>query len=197
MKIGSLLANATDTFRLTYMPEFLLVKSALAPAKVVVRSLGDGVTADADATGITLLNQPRFNKQVAGYWLLPLADGLVVGKNVEVEITAGNAAADVNVYSNNTGKNFIITERNTVLANTAQSFKGFFFLGFSTIGANEQITAIFKDGTTQLLTADDIQILAAQFGQDKFLFDNLDQEFSRVDVVASQQLTVYKQYLKL
>jgi len=197
MKIGSLLANATDTFRLTYMPEFLLVLSTAAPAKVVVRSLGDGVTCDLDAAGVTLLNQPRFNKQVADYWLIPLADGLVTGKNIEIEITAGNAATDVDVFSNNTGRNYLISERNTVLANTSQSFKGFFFLGFSTIGANEQITAVFRDGTTQLLTASDVKMMAAQFGQDKFLFDNLDQEYSRIDVVASQQLTIYKHYLKL
>lgn len=196
MKLGVIAANATETFRLTYLPETLLIASTAAPAKVQVRILGEGVTHDNDSTGAVLLNQIRNNAEIANFWEYIIADGLLRGKNVEIEITAGNAATTVYGRSNSSGSCPIYLEKNTILINTQQTFEKFFVLGLSAIGNNDRVTIEYIDGTTDELAADEIKLEFANNSQSKLVIDNLEQTIKKVTVVASQQITVYKMFLK-
>ena len=199
MKLFSLAAGANNTIQLNYCPETLLIVSTVAPTKVQVRALGEGVVLDLDATGAGLMRNIRDNKEVAKNYKFRLADGLLVGKNIEIEVTAGAAATVVYCYSTGEkGENYVVTERNTVLANTSQQFKKFFTLALSAFAAGDMLTVEFADGTTQLLNdADEIKALCSETHSDILLLDNLEQDIRSVTHVPTANTTVYIQRLKV
>lgn len=199
MKIFSISSGGNNTVQLNYCPETLLIKSTVAPAKVQVRALGEGVICDLDAIGATVMRNIRNNFSDNNYYAFRLADGLLKNKNIEIEVTAGTAATDVFVYSTGEeGSNYIITERNTVLANTSQEFRKFFALGLGAFNSGDQLTINYNSGVTQLLNnADEVKALASESHQSVLLIDNLEQDVSSVVVVPSVNTTYYVQRLKL
>jgi len=141
----------------------------------------------------------RDNKAIWTHWKFRLADGLLVGKNIEIEVEAGAAATDVYCYSTGEkGGNYVVTERNTVLANTSQQFNKFFTLALSAFAAGDMLTVEYADGTTQLLNdAEEIKALCAETHQDILLLDNLEQDIKSVTHVPTANTTVYIQRLKV
>jgi len=195
MIIGTVAQNTTSTFRLPYCPETLLLVSAGLPVKVQVRVLGEGVIADLDGAGLTLVKQVRVNKDVANYYRVNIANGLIRNKNIEIDITAhATNAVVVHEYSTgNLGSGFVMTERTTVLANTAQTFENFFGLGISAVNANDQITIEYKSKLTQVFnSADEIKAVASEQNQDVLFIDNLDSEIKSVKIIPTAQIVVYK-----
>jgi len=199
MKLFTLAASASNTIQLNYCPETLLILSNAAPAKVQVRALGEGVILDLDATGAFLMRNIRDNKAIANNYKFRIADGLLVGKNIEIEVTAGAAQTVVYCYSTGEkGENYVVTERNTVLANTSQQFKKFFTLALSDFESGDMLTVEYADGTTQLLNEGiEIQSLCAETHQDILLLDNLEQDIRSVTHVPQSDTTVYIQRLKV
>jgi hypothetical protein len=200
MILGTVLAGATGTFRLPYCPETLFITGAAVPARVQVRALGEGVILDLDAAGLTLLQGMRLNTNVATFYRLPLADGFLVGKNIEIDVTA-NAAQPAVVHEFSTGDkgtNYLLTERTTVLANTSQTFDRFFGLGLSAVNAGDQITVNYKSGLSQTFNAAaEIQALAIESNNQVLFIDNFDSEIVDVKVVPTAQITVYKVSYKI
>jgi hypothetical protein len=195
MKLGTVAQNTTVTFRLPYCPESLLIVSAGVPVKVQVRILGEGVSKDLDATGLLIEKQIRRNKDVANYYQLTLADGLLKDTNIEIDVTAhATNAAEVHEFSTGkSGYGIVRTERTTVLANTSQTFADFFGIGLSAVNANDQITIEYKNGVTQVLnSADEVKALSAENNQDVLYIDNFDGDITSVKVMPTQQITIYK-----
>lgn len=200
MILGTVLAGVTSTFRLPYCPETLFITSAAVPARVQVRALGEGVILDLDAAGLTLLQGMRLNNNVATFYRLPLADGFLSGKNIEIDVTA-NAAQPAVVHEFSTGDrgtNYLLTERTTVLANTTQTFNKFFGLGLSAVNAGDQITINYASGLTQTFnSAAEIQAIAIESNNQVLFIDNFDSEIVDVKVVPTAQITVYKVSYKI
>jgi len=199
MKIFSVDAEDNKTLQLNYCPETLLIKSLDSPSKIQVRALGEGVICDLDATGATVMRNIRNNYSDGNYYAFRLADGLLKNKNIEIEVTAGDNSIEVFVYSTGEeGSCYIITERNTVLANTSQEFRKFFALGLGAFNPGDQLTINYNSGVTQLLnSADEVKALASESHQSVLLIDNLEQDVTSVVVVPTDNTTYYVQRLKL
>lgn len=195
MLLGNSAANTLTTFRLPFCPETLLIVSAGVPQRVQVRALGEGVILDLDATGLPLVRNIRNNQQPTNHYSLVLADGLLKGKNIEIDVTshASNASTVYCYSSGNFGNNYVRTERVTILANTAYTFRKFFALGLSAVNNNDQITINYRSGLSQLLSAaDELQSLAAERDFVRNTIDNLDGEIDEVTIVPTAQITVYR-----
>ena len=193
MKVLSIAGGATGTVQLNYCPEILMIKAATVPTKVQVRALGEGVVCDLDGTHLTALSNLRQNLVVGGYFAIPLADGILKKKNIEIEVTAAaTTQTEVYVYSTGeAGENYIVSERNTILANTSQSFSKFFALALSDMPSGAMVTITYASKETQVFThADEIKALALENNTEKLVIDNFEQDIKRVDIVTPSQITV-------
>lgn len=195
MLLGSVTLNTNETFRLNFCPETLLIVSNNTPVRVSVRALGEGVIADYDATGLLALRNARENVTSSTYYKLPLADGLLKNKNIEIDVQA-HASSAATVYCFSTGllgTGYIRTERTTVLANTSMEFRDFFQLALSAVNANDQITVNYIGGHTQVFNAaDEIMSINCEVDSARLVIDNIDSSISSVIVVPTAQITVYK-----
>ena len=83
--------GVVTTFNLTWVPQYIHFVAGTQLTGLRVSVLGDGVITDLDAAGLSVLYNIRQFGQVTDGYTIPVANGLVRGKNVE--ITATNSAA--------------------------------------------------------------------------------------------------------
>lgn len=196
MKIGSVPAASTATINLTYVPQFLLIKTpGVAPGVAVkVTAIGDGVLADLDWDGVKALDAIRGVSDLAGVEQLALADGLVAGKNCEIVITNASAtdAVDVFAFSQKKGTSYVRSLRNTVLANSGQQFENFAYMGLPAFVTGEIINVTYVDGTNQQLDIEDLKGQTAfNQGVPGQNIDNLDGMIDLVVLIPTANRTAY------
>lgn len=83
----------TNLPALTYVPQFLYFEIATTPQAIKVNVNGDGLVLDLDTAGINAMSNIRSNGRPTNGFLLQLSNGLVKGKNVDISVTNGVAAA--------------------------------------------------------------------------------------------------------
>jgi len=201
MKIGSLTTGngVVTTFQLTYLPEFLAFSPTTAISKVVVNVLGDGIICDLDAAGISQLGNLETIGSVTNLVSLRLADGIVLNKNVTIEIT--NSAAqtpDIFAYSVSKGGVYVQSIRQTAFANSGIEIKNFLNVGFSNAGATDDFQVSFVDGTTQKMNREELKFLFAYENSVKntsadYLLRNYMGNVLLVNYTPSAQTVIYVQ----
>ena len=158
MRIGTLTTGSgvVSTFNLNYVPEIIEWDAATAAVSgISVNILDLGIVTDLDAQGIKDLGglDLVMKPSATNFAKLPIGDGVMYGKTVEVRITNGGAQTpDIFVRSRNKGgKGYMTNMRQKAYASTPIDIQKFALLGLGNAGANDLIDITYQDGTVQTL----------------------------------------------
>jgi hypothetical protein len=197
MLIKTIGIGATETFQTNYLGTYLLLVSTgdIGSNTIVkVVPMGDGVLVDLDEAGVDaigvwkLIGADNNRRRV-----IPLADGLVPNKVVDITITNGGAATmDVYMPVTKKGTMYIQCVQQTILANSQAIFKDFsaLFLNAMT-GENGQITVDWRDGSSHTFSPQEL-IQFSMFFQDTLanVLDNLGGNVRKVTIIPTADLKV-------
>jgi hypothetical protein len=162
MLIGTLAASTTTTITLNYLPSVIHFAAATAPSAVKVNVLGDGVLCDLDAVGAAACSAMFMQGRVTNGFYIPLADGTVKGKTVEITITNAVAAA-VSLYGYGTqnGSTYIRSLTQLVLASSGVELSNFFQLATPSFVTADIMTITYKNGFNQKMSPEDLRLNVA------------------------------------
>lgn len=196
------------TFDLQHCPEALLIKGAttqLQGLKVEVLGTTDGTICDLDAAGITAIGRHRQQGVAAGAYIIPLATGIITGKNVRITVT-NSAAQTPTLYSygdGNFGQSYFISKKQTIIQNSNTTFDSFHAMFFPNFGANDYLTATYKDSNglgqlSQIMTYDDLYYVSGVIQTTlQVQVDNCESNLDRIQVMVSATQTAYMVYSRL
>jgi len=187
--------GVSTTIQLTYLPQYLGFFVAINPTSIRINVLGDGVTMDLDTAGIVQMNGWETLGLQATQVVLPLADGLVKGKNVEITIVNnGVPAFNIHGWSKLASKNYFIYQRQTILANSGVDFSNFALLAVTAPGALDIFNLTYRSGIVEAnATLNEVQFDVSYFQNNVgvFLINNIDQILSGVNIIPSAQRVAY------
>lgn len=187
---GSLTYEIVDN----YLPEFLIFKktSGNLPTALRVTVGGTKVITDLDTNAMQAIGANRNYADPTGTYIkIPLADGLVVGKNIQISVTCG-ATTDNNdlifFNRNKNGKHLVNCIRQKVFQNSSTRFKSFALLFIDGSTSSDSYNVTMMDGLVHPWTFD--EVLCETFertngANTKAIFDNLDLDFKEVEVICA------------
>lgn len=185
--------GVVTTFNLTWVPQYIHFVAATQLTGLKVTVLGDGVITDLDAAGLSALYNIRQYGQVANGYTIPLADGLIRGKNVE--ITTTNSAAQTPILygmSMQMGSRYIQCLRQTALANSGVVLDKFAYLAIPAIAATDVLNITYVDGLTTKVEAAELPAMANVFQSAGInIIDNVEAMMDEVQFTPSANRTVY------
>ena len=193
MKIGTITKGTTDTLKLTFLPQSLLmVGGTVSGLKVTV--YGDGVICDLDADGVNALNGLRKVALLNGSKTIAMADGLVKGKNVEIVITESGGTEDVEVYGEASGEGqaYVQSIRQAIFANSGNDFERFAFLAIPTGGESDVINVTMVDGLVHQVTTTELENMILENQVNPVIgVDNFDALVDKVSIIPGADRTAY------
>lgn len=185
--------GVVTTFNLTWVPQYIHFVAGTQITGLKVTVLGDGVIMDLDAAGLSVLYNIRQFGQVTDGYTVPLANGLIRSKNVE--ITATNSAAQTPVLygvSMAAGSRYIQCLRQTALANSGVELERFAYLGIPAIAATDVLNISYVDGLTQKVESAELAAMANVFQSASLnVIDNVEGMIDNVQFTPSANRTVY------
>ncbi len=193
--IGTMTTGAAvvTTFNLTWVPQYIHFVAATQITGLKVTVLGDGVIMDLDAAGLSVLYNIRQYGQVTNGYTVPLANGLIRGKNVE--ITATNSGAQTPILygvSMAAGSRYIQCLRQTALANSGVEIERFAYLGIPAIAAADVLNITYVDGLTQKVEAAELPAMANVFQSGSLnVIDNVEGMIDNVQFTPAANRTLY------
>ena len=193
--IGTMTTGAAvvTTFNLTWVPQYIHFVAATQLTGLKITVLGDGVITDLDGAGLSALYNIRQFGQVANGYTIPLADGLIRGKNVE--ITATNSAAQASTLygiSMQMGGHYIQCLRQTALANSGVAIAQFAYLAIPAIAAADVLNITYVDGLTTKVEAAELPAMANVFQSASLnVIDNVEAMMDEVQFTPAANRTVY------
>ena len=123
-----------------------------------VEVLGEGIVCDLDANGLTAVGRLGLQGFPANGYVIPLADGKILNKNVTITLT--NSAAQtpsIFAYGDNKGLGYIKSMRAKVFANTNAEFNRFAALCMPSLAASDRVTVHFEDGLIEIMEREDLE----------------------------------------
>jgi len=186
MKLGTTGAviSTAYTINATFVPQYLYFNVAVAPSALKVSVFGDGVITDLDANGCLFVQGLRMNGRVTNGWVVPLADGFIPNKNMEIVYTTGSAVAvDIYGISLRKGSVYVQCLRQTALANSGVSVKKFAALGLMNSATADVINVTYADGLSQKVAFEELKPTMGLYANDinaMIGIDNIDAEISEV-----------------
>lgn len=179
MKIGTLTTGAAvqTIMKLNYLPQYLYYIAATALTGLVVTVSGDGVILNLDAVGLAAISGIRRYGAVTNSYLIPLADGFVPNKVVEMVFT--NSAAqtpDIFGFSMVKGDSYCYSFMETVLASSGKIFQNFAHLAVLSMAATDLLTVTYEDGHVQDFNSVELLGVYTLYSNevDSYCIDNLD-----------------------
>jgi len=158
MKIGQLAASTTTTIKLTWLPAVIHFVSTANPTAAKVDVLGRGITCNLNTKGIAIVSAIWGQGIITNGYSIPLADGIVTGKNVEITITNAQAGTvDVYGYSTQQGATYVESMVQKVFADSGVVLSDFFQLCLPSMVAADELTISYKDGFNQKMTIEDLR----------------------------------------
>ena len=153
MRLGTIAAGVgtATTINAQFVPQFLYWNNATTLQGLRLSVLGDGVIIDLDTNGLNALKAVRMPGLVANGFLLPIANGIVKNKTIEIIATNGVAGA-IDLYGvniRNNGNVYFQSLKQTVLASSGETFEKFAFLGLPSLAAGDVLNVEFADGLVQ------------------------------------------------
>jgi hypothetical protein len=204
MKIGTTGAviSTAYTFNLTFVPQYLFWATAVAPQALKVSVFGDGVVTDLDAAGVLFVQGLRMNGRVTNGYMIPLANGLIKGKNVEIIYTTGAATAvDLYGISLRNGDAYIQCLRQTALANSGVNIQKFAAVGLGNGATGDIINITYADGLSQKVQFEELKPTLGLYCNDinnMMGIDNVDAEIDQVSFVpAATQIIHLVKYARV
>jgi len=196
MKIGTLTTGAavTTVITLNYLPSALYYIAATQLTSLKVNVAGDGIICDLDTAGLNAVSGIRRYGAVANSYIIPLADGFVPSK--VVEITFVNSAAqtpDIYGYSLKKGMAYIVSRQQKVLASSGANFEKFAHLALSSPTVTDEINIGFVDGHVQKVVSVELLGIYTYYSNetDSYCVDNIDGAINYVNLVPSTDRIVY------
>jgi hypothetical protein len=203
MKIGTTGAviSTAYTFNLTFLPQYVFFVAAAAPS-LKISVFGDGVVTDLDAAGCLFVQGLRMNGRVTNGYMIPCANGLIKGKNVEIIYTTGGAVAiDLYAISLRNGDAYIQCLRQTALANSGVNIQKFAAVGMGNGATGDIINITFKDGLSQKVQFEELKPTLGLYCNDinnVIGIDNVDGEIEQVSFVpAATQIIHLVKYARV
>jgi len=181
----------------TYCPQFIYFVAATTPTGLRITPAGDSPIVDLDAAGLTQLSKLRLFGAPTNSYLIPIADGHMLGQNIEIIFT-NSAAQTPNIYaiSQCNGSNYYVSIRQQILANSGADINKFAFLGLPSLAAGDSVTITYKDGLTLRYSRDELAGMLGLTQNDLtsgsgYSIDNFDQNISKVNVITASTITAY------
>ena len=185
--------GVVTTFNLTWVPQYIHFVAATQITGLKVTVLGDGVITDLDAAGLSALYNIRQYGQVANGYTIPLADGLIRGKNVEITVT--NSAAQTPILygvSQQAGSHYIQCLRQTALANSGVDIERFAYLAIPAVVAADVLNISYVDGLTQKVEAAELPAAANLYQSASLnIIDNVEGMIDMVQFTPAANRTIY------
>jgi len=184
-----------------YVPEYLCFKKTTGnlPTAIKVIVGGSTVIVDVDLAAAKFVSSLRkFADMTATYLKLPLANGFMKNKNIQIMITCG-ATTDVNdVYFYNetpNGDTLIRTIRQKIFQTSGMKFSKFGALYVDTAANTDNFKIKVANGQSHNAYLDEIYLEQYEKTNANLaycIFDNLDQQFSEVEIIpaADRYVTV-------
>lgn len=194
-KIGTMLTGVgvVTTFNLTYVPQYIgyIASPQITGLKVTV--LGDGVVTDLDAEGLSSLHNIRQFGWSQNSYAIPVADGLIPGKNVEI-IATNSDVATPNLYaiSLQKGSAYIQCLRQVALANSGVVLERFAYLAIPSATDADDINITYVDGLVQKVLASELGLIANLFQSEPLnIIDNIESMIDSVQITPEANRTIY------
>lgn len=211
VQLGPVIAADTSAqFSLTYVPQFLTFNRAATPTLLRITVQGDGVILDLDATGIDALGNNRVIDNISNQYVFQLANGLIQGKNVTVEVTNPvGATLTLRGYSRQVGQFYFQRLSQIALANSGIDFTDFSYLAFPNAAAADIFNITTGDrgvqggpnviGVTEASSnREDIQsllqltqVVTSPAGSAQYNIDNYEAMIQKVNFIPQAQQKVY------
>jgi hypothetical protein len=148
---GSIAASVTQTFNVTYIPQFIGFTIATIPTAFSINVQGDGVIFNMDGNGLTSMSNIRLVGVVANTYVYQLANGLINGKNASVTIANATAAQlDVYAWSKDQGNIYMSYLTQNALLNSGITLQDFAYAAFPSAGAADSFTIEYNSKITQV-----------------------------------------------
>jgi hypothetical protein len=199
MKIGTITTGVgvATTIPLTYLPQYIYWNNATTPQSLQVRIQGDGVIVDLDTAGINAFAALRLNGRVTNGFYIPLANGVIPAKNVEISFVNNVASAiDIYGFSLQKGNLYVQSLRSAVLAASGITVQKFAALAIPAIASTDVLNIEYKDGWIQQIADLELRALGALYqadvnGTGEFIIDNFAQNVKTVRFTPSANQTIY------
>lgn len=197
MLIRTIGIGATETFQTNYLGTYLMLVTATNPflnMGVKVVPMGDGVLVDLDDDGVNaigvwkLIGDPSNFRRV-----IPLADGLIPNKVVDITITNGGlSVVDVYMPVTKKGSLYIQCVQQTILANSQAVFTDFSALFVDAMLAQDgQLTVDWRDGSSHTFSPAELEQFSMFFQLElKKVLDNTDGRIRKVTIIPTTSLKV-------
>lgn len=159
-------ASVTTSFTPQWVPQYLVFETATVPSALQIELLGGtDQLVNLDGAAITALN--NFLKpslvSAAGQYIIPLSDGLIRGKNINISITNATAVAFsvFGVSRNLMGKKYLKSKINQVLQNSGQVFTNFDALLIPGMAATDTLVLTDQNGRSDNYEPDSLEDLSS------------------------------------
>lgn len=184
-----------------YVPQFLCFKKTTGnlPSAIKVIVGGSQVILDVDLAGAKFASSLRkFADMTATYLKIPLADGFMKNKNIQITISCG-ATTDVNdVYFFNEdpdGKVLIRTIRQKIFQTSGMKFSKFSALYVDSAANTDNFNIRYKNGLVHNAYLDELYLKQYDNTNANLTYaivDNLEQTISEVEIIpaADRYVTV-------
>ena len=187
---GSLTYEIVDN----YVPEFLIFKKTAGslPTALRVTVNGTKVITDLDANAMLAIAVNRnYADPSATYVKIPLSDGLLTGKNIQISVTCA-ATTDSNdlifFNRNKNGEHFVNCIRQKIFQNSSTRFKSFALLFVDGSTPSDSFNVTMSDGLVHTWTLDEVLLETYETtngGNAKAVFDNLELIFKEIEIIAA------------
>lgn len=194
-KIGTLTTGVgiVSTIDLQFVPEKLFYVAATQLTGLKLEVHGEGVISDLDAKGLSALGVHRIVGKVTNGYMIPLADGIIPGKNAK--LTFINSAAqtpDIYALGNNTGTAFIRCNKATVLLNNNTDFANFAALFLPDVANGDKLTILYEDTTSHIWEKAELEAESGTFQSTPSpLIDNLDFSIKKANILVAATQTIF------
>jgi len=175
-----------------YCPEFIIFKKTAGafPTALRVTVNGTKVITDLDTNAMAALAAIRnMADPTASYIKIPLADGLLTGKNIQISVTCA-AAGDSNdlifYNKNKNGQHYVNAIRQKIFQNSSSRFKSFGLLYIDGSTTSDSYNVTMADGLIHPWTLDEVLLETYETtnGANTFaIFDNFDLKYKEVELI--------------
>lgn len=208
-QVASGVGVSTQIPTITTVHQFLWFEIATTPQSIKVNVNGDTLICDLDTNGLNVMKNQRSNGPFTNGFLIQLATGMIVNRNVDITVV-NNVASAFNVFGFNRRRDLPGNERYVqslgINLNASQGFDvtNFVYFGAPSL-ASADILNVYSNGrknlrSDALSTKQELEstrgILQMYENQASALksaaFDNWDQDIDKISIipVASQKIYI-------
>lgn len=206
MKLGEIAAASTQTIKVPFVPEYIIIKAAVLATGVTsikVNVFGEGTIVDLPNAGVAAIDAMGQIADDSTTYVIPLANGKWLNKDCEITIDNAQAAATTEVYGFGTriGTHFVKSVAESYLIYNQAEINKFLFLAHPSANAADMITVVYNvmnengeivgNFNEQLSTVEVKALAGAYQFNNGYIFNNLHQTIKSVSIKMAANATLY------